>query len=53
MTATMNPPHTIAHYRITVELAFASSEEGNVLSDQQRCVELRYLFGVAREAWGA
>jgi hypothetical protein len=53
MTATMNPPQTIVHYRMTVELGFASSEEGNVLRDQQRCVELKQLFGVAREAWGA
>jgi hypothetical protein len=49
----MNPPHTIAHYRIAVELGFASSEVGNVLPDQQRCVELKQLLGVARKAWGA
>jgi hypothetical protein len=49
----MNPPHTIAHCRITVELGFANSEEGNALSDQKRRRDLKHLFGVAREAWAA
>ncbi len=49
----MNPPHTIAHYRATVELSFASNEEGTVPSDQKRCRDLKHFFGVAREDWGA
>ena len=49
----MNHPHTIVHYRITVELGFASSEEGNVLPDQQPFVELKQVLGVAPKVWGA
>jgi hypothetical protein len=49
----MHPPHTIAHHRITIELGFAGCEEGNVLPDQKRRVELKHLFDVARIAWDA
>lgn len=48
----MNPPQTIVHCRITAELGFAGSEEGTVLPDQQPCVELKQLFGVAPKVWG-
>jgi hypothetical protein len=49
----MHPPHTIARYRNTIELGFAGCEEGNVLLDQKRRVELQHLFDIARIAWDA
>jgi hypothetical protein len=47
----MHSPHTIAHCCITVELGSADCEEDNVLPDQKRRLELKYLSDVARIAW--